>query len=100
MPTSQHKETHTMPKEDFMVDCVIMAGELDPNWYGHYLKNDLFVTEVAKHNVPYSKFLEWSGSCECIKRKRELEEIGRKRFGEDYWMKYSVCHFCTSPHKD
>lgn len=83
-------------KEDFMVDCVIMAGELDPNWYGHYLKNDLFVTEVAKHNVPYSKFLEWSGSCECMQRIRELEEIGRKRFGDDYWMKYEVCHFCTS----
>ena len=89
-----------MPKEDFMVDCVITAGELDPEWYGHFLDNDLHVHEVVKHNVPYSEFLEWSGSCECIKRIQELEEIGRKRFGEDYWMKYSVCHFCTAPHKD
>lgn len=89
-----------MPKEDFLVDCVITAGENDPNWYGHYLKNNLFVAEVVKHNVPYSEFLAWSGSCECMKRIRELEEIGRKRFGEDYRMKYSVCCYCTTPHKD
>ena len=89
-----------MPKEDFLVDCVITAGELDPKWYGHFLNNDLLVHEVVKHNVPYSKFLEWSNSIECLNRIRELEEIGRKRFGEDHWMKYRVCHFCTSPHKD
>ena len=87
-------------KEDFLVDCMIMAGELDPNWYDHYLDNELYVCEVAKHNVSYSKFLEWSNSSECQKRIQELEEIGRKKLGDDYWMKYHVCHFCTSPHKD
>lgn len=87
-------------KEDFLVDCVITAGEFDPKWRGHFLDNELHVHEVAKHNVPYSKFLEWSGSYECQKRIQELEEIGRKKFGNDYWMKYRVCHFCTSPHKD
>ena len=89
-----------MPKEDYLVDCIITAGELDPNRYGHFLDNDLLVKEVVMHNVPYSRFLEWSGSYECMKRIRELEEIGRNRFGEDHWIKYSVCHFCTSPHKD
>lgn len=87
-------------KEDFMVDCVIAAGERDPNHYGKWLDNDLRHYEVAKHNVPYSEFLNWSGSSECMNRIRELEEIGRARFGEDHWMKYSVCHFCTSPSKD
>lgn len=86
-------------KEDYLVDCMITAGELDLNWHGHYLDNELHVCEVAKHNVPYSKFLEWSNSSECQKRVQELEEIGRKKFGDDYWMKYRVCHFCTSPHK-
>ena len=89
-----------MPKKDFMVDCMITAGELDPHWYGHFLDNDLRVHEVALHNVPYSKFLEWRHSSECWNRIQELEQIGRKRFGDDYWMKYRVCHFCTSPQKD
>lgn len=87
-------------KEDFLVDCVIQAGELDPNWHDHYLDNELYVCEVAKHNVPYSKFLAWSNSSECQKRIQELEKIGRKKLGDDYWMKYRVCHFCTSPHND
>ena len=83
-------------KEDFLVDCIIQAGELDKSGY-RFVDNDLHVVEVAKHNVPYSQFLEWSGSFECMKRVRELEEIGRKKFGPDYYMKYSVNFFCTSP---
>ena len=86
--------------KDFMVDCVITAGELDPNWYGHYIDNELKVVEIVKHNVPYSEFLNWSESEECWKRIKELEQIGKDKFGEDYWMKYSVCHFCTTPSKD
>ena len=62
-------------KEDFLVDCVITAGELDPNWYGHFLDNDLLHHEVAKHNVPYSQFNEWMTSPERWKRVRELEQI-------------------------
>ena len=86
-------------KEDFLVDCMFTAGELDPNWYGHFLDNELRVVEVAKHNVPYSKFLEWTYSPEFEKRKQELERIGREKFGPDYYMKYRVCYFCTSPHE-
>ena len=90
-----------MPEEkDFLVDCMITAGELDPHWPGHFLDNDLKVVEVAKHNVLYSEFLEWRFSPECLSRIQELERVGRERFGEDYWMKYRVCHFCTSPFKD
>lgn len=86
-------------KEDFLIDCMITAGELDKT--GHYfLDNDMKVTEVAKHNVPYSEFLEWRDSPEFWKRQKELEQVGRDRFGKDYWKKYQVCRFCTSPHKD
>ena len=87
-------------KEDHLVDCVITAGELEQNLYGHFLDNELHVVEVAKHNVPYSQFKEWMDSPELWKRVQELEQIGKDRFGEDYWMKYKVCCFCTSPHKD
>ena len=32
-----------MPDDkEFRYACVITAGELDPNWYGHSLKNDLY----------------------------------------------------------
>jgi len=81
-------------KEDFLVDCMISAGELDESGY-KFLDNDLRVLEVARHNVPYSEFEEWEVSPEFRKRMRELERIGRERFGQDYWMKYHVCHFCT-----
>ena len=86
--------------KDFMVDCVITAGELDPNRRGHYIDNELRVLEIVKHTVPYSEFLNWSVSEECWKRIKELEQIGRDKFGEDYWIKYSVCHFCTLTSKD
>ena len=88
-----------MAKDDHRVDCIFQAGELDKSGYS-FLDNDLKVFEVAKHNVPYSEFKKWKESPEFWKRKQELEDIGRKRFGEDYWMKYRVCHFCTSPFKD
>lgn len=87
-------------KEDFLVDCVITAGELDPNWHGHFLDNDLRHHEIAKHNVPYSQFNEWMNSSERWNRVRELEQIGKDHFGKDWWMKYEVCCFCTTPHKD
>ena len=83
----------------FLYNCVIQAGELDPNWYGKYLDNDLYVVEVVKHNVTRAEVDEWLGSLECMKRVRELENIGRKKFGPDYWMKYSVNYFCTSASK-
>lgn len=85
--------------EDYLVDCVIQAGELDRSGYT-FVDNDLYIVEVAKHNVPYSKFQEWMQSNERWNRVRELEKIGEDQFGKDYWMKYEVCCFCTSPHKD
>ena len=87
-------------KADFLVDCMITAGESDPNWYGHWLDNDLRHYEIVKHNVPYSEFLKWMESPERWQRVKELEQIGKDRFGKDWWMKYQVCCFCTSPHKD
>ena len=90
-----------MPNDkEFRYACVITAGELDPNWYGHYLKNDLYHIEVVKNNVTREEVDKWLGSLECLKRVRELEQIGREKFGEDYWMKYSVSYFCTSAMKD
>ena len=86
-------------KDDFMVDCMITAGELNETG-NKFIDNDLKVVEVAKHNIPYSEFLEWRNSFECLRRIQELERIGRERFGADYWMKYRVCHFCTTPKED
>lgn len=80
-------------------DCIISAGELDPNWYGHYLDNDMRVIEVVKHNVTQAEVDKWFGSIERIKRIQELREVGRKKFGRDYWMKYSVDSFFTTAHK-
>lgn len=81
-------------------DCIISAGEKDPDHYGKYLDNELRVREVVKHNVTQKEVDEWRGSIECIKRVQELEEIGRKKFGRDYWMKYSVNYYYTTAHKD
>lgn len=86
-------------KEDFLVDCIITAGELDESGY-MFLDNDLKVHEIVKHNVPYSEFLRWSNSIECLNRIMELERIGREKLGDEYYMKYTVCHYCTSPEKD
>lgn len=88
-----------MDKDDFLVDCIFQAGELDKSGY-RFLDNDLKVFEIAKRNVPYSEFMKWKESPEFWKRKQELEDIGRKRLGEDYWMKYRVCYFCCTAKKD
>ena len=58
------------------------------------------VMEVVKHNVTQEEVDKWRCSIECIKRVQELEEIGRKKFGRDYWMKYSVNFYYTTAHKD
>jgi len=81
-------------------DCIISAGERDPNRYGKYLDNEMRVVEFAKHNVTEKEAKEWLGSIERIKRILELEEIGRKKFGPDYWMKYSVNYYYTTASKD
>lgn len=74
-------------------DCIISAGERDPNRKGKYLDNEMRVHEVVKHNVTEKEANEWLLSIERIKRIQELEEIGRKKFGFDYWMKYSVNYY-------
>ena len=85
--------------KDYNVDCIIQAGELDKSGY-HYIKNDLYVCEVAKHNVKYSEFMEWLASSDRFKREQELYKKAKERFGDDYWMKYRVCAFCTLPSKE
>lgn len=81
-------------------DCIISAGEKDPNRYGKYLDNEMRVIEVVKHNVTEKEAKEWLESIERIKSIQELEEIGRKKFGDDFWMNYSVNYYYTTAHKD
>ena len=80
--------------------CIIQAGELEPD--GHrFVMNDLYNVEVVKNNVTRQEADEWLGSPECMKRVRELEQIGEEKFGKDYWqLKYGVYYFCTSAMKD
>ena len=82
-----------------LFDCIITCGERDPEWYGHYKKGTV-IREVAKHNVTREEALAWHGSAECMKRVYELEDIGREKFGEDHWMKWSVSYFWTTAAKD
>ena len=86
-------------RKDFNVNCVIQAGELDKSGY-RYIKNDLYLCEVVKHNVKYSEFLEWVASSDRLKREQELYRKAKERFGDDYLMKYMVCAFCTLPSKE
>jgi hypothetical protein len=81
-------------------NCIITAGEKDPDHYGKFLNNELRVHEVVKHNVTGEEAQEWLKSTERLKRVFELEEIGRKKFGFDYWMKYSVNYYFTIASKD
>ena len=81
-------------------DCIISAGEKDPNHYGRYLDNEMHVKIVVKHNVTQEEVDKWLWSVERMERMQELEEIGRKKFGRDYWMKYSVNYYYTTASKD
>ena len=80
-----------------LFDCMITCGEIDQEWYGHY-KEGTVTREVVKHNVTQEEALAWHGSPECMKRVHELEELGREKFGEDYWRKWSVSYFWTTAH--
>lgn len=82
-----------------LYDCIIAAGELDPDWYGHY-KKDTVIREVAKHNVTAEEAKAWHGSSECMKRVYELEDLGQEKFGEDHWMKWSVSYYWTNAARD
>lgn len=93
-------QSDAQPEEEARFDCMITAGQRDHDWYGHFLDNDLRVCEVAKHNVTLQEAQEWLHSEERWKRTRELEEIGRKKFGEDHWREYAVCCFFTTASKD
>ena len=80
-----------------LLDCMITCGEIDQEWYGHY-KEGTVTREVVKHNVTQEEALAWHGSPEWMKRVCELEELGREKFGEDYWRKWSVSYFWTTAH--
>jgi hypothetical protein len=86
--------------DDIRFDCIISAGERDPDRYGKYYDNEMRVIEVVKHNVTEKEAKEWLESIERIKSVQELEEIGRIKFGPDYWMKYSVNYYYTTARKD
>lgn len=75
--------------------CVIQAGELEPDGQ-HFIKNDLYCVEVMKDDVTKEEVDEWLESPECMKRVRELEQIGEEKFGKDYLQKYGVYCFYTS----
>lgn len=78
-----------------LFDCMITYGELDsgdPWWYNSY-KKGTYRREVAKHNVTEEEAKAWHGSAECMKRVHELEDLGREKFGKDYWMKWGVSYF-------
>lgn len=92
------KEAQKQQEDRF--DCMITAGQLDHNRYGHFLDNDLKVCEVVKRNVTLKEAKAWIDSLECWRRTRELEEFGRKKFGKDYWMEWRVCRFFTTASKD
>jgi len=81
-------------------DCVITAGQIDHEHYGQFVKNDLRVHEVVKHNVTLQEAQAWLDSPERWKRTQELERFGREKFGKDYWMEWEVCHFFTTASKD
>ena len=80
-----------------LFDWMITGGESDQEGYGHY-KEGTVTREVVKHNVTQEEALAWHGSPECMKRVCELEELGREKFGEDYWRKWSVSYFWTTAH--
>ena len=82
-----------------LYDCIIQAGELDESGY-HYLDNDLYLVETAKHNVTLAEVNQWLGSPECMKRIHELEDMAAERFGEHFHAKYSANYFFCSADKD
>ena len=82
-----------------LFDCKITCGERDPERYGHY-KEGTVIREVVKHNVEEQEAKDWYASPECMKRVYELEDLGREKFGEDHWMKWSVSYFWTIAAED
>ena len=82
-----------------LFDCIITCGERDPERYGHY-KEGTVIREVVKHNVEEQEAKDWYASPECMKRVYEFEDLGREKFGEDHWMKWSVSYFWTIAAED
>lgn len=80
-----------------LFDCMITCGELDQERYGHY-KEGTVTREIVKHNVTQEEALAWHGSPECMKRVCEIDDLGREKFGEDYWRKWGVSYFWTTAH--
>ena len=85
---------------EMLFDCVISAGELDPNWYGHYLDNEMRTHEVVKHNVTEQEAKEWWGSNECMQKVWELEDFAKATLNKERWYRYKVSYYYTRASKD
>ena len=55
--------------------------------------------DTVKADITQEEALAWHGSAECMKLVQEFEDIGRKKFGEDHWMKWGVSYFWTTAHE-
>lgn len=78
-----------------LFDCIISCGELDPDWYGHFLDNEHRKCEVVKHAVTKEEVETWLHSDECYRRVKELRSYGKRVFGRDYWLKFHVNYYYT-----
>lgn len=90
-----------MPTDNEMrFDCVISAGELDPNCYGHYLDNEMRTHEVVKHNVTEREAQEWRCSYECMEKVWQLETKAKETLTKERWYRYKVSYYYTRASKD
>ena len=85
---------------EMLFDCVISAGELDPNWYGHYLDNEMYTHEVVKHNVTEREAREWWGSPECMEKVWQIEDNAKAVLPKERWYRYKVSYYYTRASKD
>jgi hypothetical protein len=86
--------------KEMLFDCVISAGELDPNWYGHYLDNEMYTHEIVKHNVTEQEAKEWWSSNERMQKVRELENNAKEKLSEERWYRYKVSYYYTKASND
>lgn len=92
--------TDNTKDNEMLCDCVITAGELDPNWYGHYLDNEMYTHEIVKHNVTEREAQEWCHSNECIQKVWELEEKAGEKLSKERWYRYKVSYYYTKASND
>ena len=85
---------------EMLFDCVISAGELDPNWYGHYLDNEMYTHEIVKHNVTEQEAKEWWRSYECMEKVYETETKAKKKLDKERWNRFKVSYYYTKASND